>query len=187
MKATHPQRPNWLKTAYVLFLMLLCTALYEMLWAWIFAGNCCRVSVWFDMPNTITLALALATAYVVHKAATTSRIRAGLWVLIVMLLVEIPVMKYLVENQTSSLLSWYAALPLISLVGVGVLATAQKNLRSFLPFFAWGIVLALGGITFLVQSSLVFSGWGIGFEVVLLLFQAWLLWRQYMMIGKKEG
>lgn len=181
---THAQHPTWLNILFVLFLTLLFTALYEMLWAWIFAGNCCSVDIWYDMPKTILLALALTTAYIVRRLANSSRVGHSLYLLVALLLVEIPVQKYLGENQTSGLLGWYAIFPAVYLISVGMIATTKKTLRSFLPFLAWGVVLILGSIAFVVQRSLVFSGWNIGFEIVLLLFQAWLL-QQYATVNRK--
>lgn len=182
MEKTKPKKLTWLDVLFVLTLALLFASLYEMLWAWIFAGNCCRVSAWYDMPYAFLLALALTTAFVVRRLANDSRVRHALWLLIALWLVEIPVRKYLGENQSSGLLAWYAVFPVIYLVGIGMIATTKKTLHSFLPFFGWGVVLILVAITFAVQRSLVFSGWGVGFEVILLVFQAWLLY-QYAMLA----
>lgn len=182
---THTQHPTRLHILFVLFFTLLFTALYEMLWAWIFAGNCCSVNAWYDMPNTIALALALTTAYAAQWAIRADkRARTGLWLLVVVFLVAIPIKKYLGENQASGLLGWYAIFPVIYLVAVGMIASTKKNLRSFMPFLAWGLVLIIEAATFWAQRTLVFSGWGVVFEIVLLLFQTRLL-GCYVMLNRK--
>lgn len=174
---------HYLRIIFWIVVSFLIASVYEMFWAWVFAGSCCAVNPVYDMPNVFILAMLLSSHHLIRQTFGRRPSRSlglGLKLLIVVLLVIIPVKKYLGVNDNQILLHLYFIYTIFFGLGFALIHKALQKLPQwkgrfiFKLWFGW---LLTAGIFFLIRSNLIFTPWGAGFELGILAFQIWLLYK----------
>ena len=176
-KNTSAQKLQWLRILFILALTITFTAIYEMFWGRLFYDNYYHVSAWHDLPGAILLAFTFTTAYVVEQLDEFTKrpwVRAGLLIMALAMLIEVPAKIYLGGHESPIYLAWYPLFPL-TFLGIAFIAVNLRKRISAVIFSTWNLWLLAGAVAFRVDPRMHFSGWGVVFELGLIVFMVWLL------------